>query len=447
MTSISIRNGFGKNFKSILLNSGWLVFDKIFRLTLGLLVGVLTARYLGPERLGLLNYAIAFVSFFAVIANLGLDSIIVRDISDHKNGVNVTLGTACLLRLVTSAISFVFACGAIYFYRPGNALLFYLVALFSFTVFFQAFDVIDYFYQARLRSRIPVWIKCIAFLVSGLIKLLLIYYGAPLIAFAWASLFEFFMICIGMILAYHLLEFKISFWRFDFSLAKRMILEGWPLLFSGVLVTIYLRVDQIMIGNMLGDKELGIYSVAVRLTEIWSFIPMAITASVLPLVVNAKNNNTARYYQILEHLYLLMLWLSLSIALILTFSSGIIINILFGPEYSDAKNVVIIQCWSGVFIFAGLVSNHWYLLEGKNKLTFYRQVTGVLMNVVLNLVLIPRLGISGAAWATLITQIFISYFFDLINKSTRPIFFIRSKIYLLFIPITYNLVFKKYKSR
>jgi PST family polysaccharide transporter len=191
-----------------------------------------------------------------------------------------------------------------------------------------------------------------------------------------------------------------------------------------------------MIGQMLGDERLGVYSAAVRLTEVWYFIPVAITSSVFPAIVSAKKTGEAKYYDSLEQLYLLMVWLALGVAIPITVFAEPIVELVFGPEYRDGATVLAIQCWSGLFIFAGLVSNHWYLLENLSHYTLYRHLLGAGMNIAINLVLIPRYGIDGAAIATLITQFITSYMFDLLNRPTKILFRIKSRYFFLFLPIT-----------
>jgi PST family polysaccharide transporter len=207
-----------------------------------------------------------------------------------------------------------------------------------------------------------------------------------------------------------------------------------------------MKIDQVMIGQMLGDDDVGIYSAAVRLTEVWYFIPMVITSSVFPVIVQAKKHGDEAYKAILQKLFLLMIWLSLGVACLIMVFAQPFVSLFFGQEFIRAAGPLAIQCWAGIFIFAGLVSNQWYLLENLSRYTLYRNIFGAGINVVLNFLFIPRLGINGAALATLLTQLGTSYLFDGINSKTRPMFRMKSKYFFLFLPITYKLMTKKSDS-
>jgi PST family polysaccharide transporter len=424
------------NLQAILGNSGWLFVNNILRMGVGLVVSVWVARYLGPEQYGTLNYAIAFVALFSVCANLGLDSIVIRDIARDSACSEESLGTALALKLAGAFVTLLLSVAAIAVLRPQDYLSLVIVTIIASGTFFQAFDTIDFWYQSQVRSKFAVYARNPAFLAISLVKVLLIVLEAPLVAFAWAGLGEIALGACGLVLVYRGTGGRLSAWRFSWSRAVGLLRESWPLFLSGAFVLLYIKIDQIMIGQMLGDERLGVYSAAVRLTEVWYFIPVAITSSVFPAIVSAKKTGEAKYYDSLEQLYLLMVWLALGVAIPITVFAEPIVELVFGPEYRDGATVLAIQCWSGLFIFAGLVSNHWYLLENLSHYTLYRHLLGAGMNIAINLVLIPRYGIDGAAIATLITQFITSYMFDLLNRPTKILFRIKSRYFFLFLPIT-----------
>jgi PST family polysaccharide transporter len=429
------------HFNSIIKNGGWLLFDKIFRLITSLFVGIYLARYLGPMDFGLLNYAMAYVAIFSVIANLGLDSIVIKELSAKPELDPVILGSAWVLKIMGAIFSIVLGMSTVIFFGSSNGgLLLIIVLTLSLGGIFQTADVIDFIYQAKMKAKLSTICRSGAFFIASLVKLFLIYIDASLIAITLASLLEFVISAVSFVYTYQLTGGEIRKWIFKKSEALRLLKEGWPLFFSGILVLIYLKIDQVMIGSMLGNTAVGIYSVAVKLSEVWYFIPTAITAAVFPAIVKLKGENELAYSKVLEYLYLLMMWLSVLVAIPLTFFSSFIVDLLFGNSYAEASTVLQIQCWSGIFIFSGLVSNQWYLLNGKSHYIFYRNALGVFINIVLNFFLIPIYGIEGSAFATLVTQIIVSYLFDLINPSTRHIFYLRTKIYLFFIPITYKII-------
>lgn len=425
-----------ENLQRIIGNTGWLFADKIVRMGAGLLVGVWVARYLGPAQFGLFNYSLAFVALFSIIANLGLDSIVVRDLVHDPSRRDETLGTAFTLKLVVGAATFVLTLGAIWLLRPDESTTRWLVGIIAAGTIFQAFDTVDFWFQAQVRSKYTVYARNAAFLAATLIKVVLILLHAPLVAFAWAGLAETVFGAAGLVIVYRNTGFFLRSWRASLALATGLLRDSWPLMLSGVVVMVYIKIDQIMLGEMLGNHEVGVYSAAVRLTEVWYFIPMSITASVFPAIIQAKKSSEAEYYNRLNKLYLVMVWLSLAVAVPVTLFAGEIVQLVFGEQYRQAAGALSINCWAGLFIFSGLVSNHWYLLEKLNHLTLYRHILGAGANIGLNLVLIPRYGVNGAAAATLLTQFVTSYLFDLLNKPTRILFRIKTRYFLLFLPIT-----------
>lgn len=422
--------------QNIIANTGWLFIDKILRMGVGLFVGIWVARYLGPTGFGTLNYVTAFVALFSVCASLGLDTIVIRNIIRAPETIAEQLGTTFILKFAGAFLTMLLSMSAITILRSHDRLTLVMVTIIASGTFFQAFDTIDFWYQAQVRSKFTVYAKNVAFLVISLVKTILIGIKAPLVAFACAATGEIALGACGLILVYCRNGYHMNTWRFSRKRAVELLRDSWPLFLSGIFVTLYIKIDQVMLGQMLGDEKVGIYSAAVRLTEMWYFMPMAITSSVFPAVVSAKKEGEARYYDCLQKLYLLMVWLSVAVAVPITLFARPIVQLVFGQEYLGGATALSIQCWSGLFIFSGLVSNLWYLLENLNHYTLYRHVLGAGINIAINLILIPRYGITGAAVATLITQLGTSYLFDLINKPTRILFRIKSRYFFLFLPIT-----------
>jgi len=244
---------------------------------------------------------------------------------------------------------------------------------------------------------------------AAIIKLLLISLGAGLICFAAVMVIESVILAIGLVTAYIKQKLSIFNWKIKFDLAKRLLRDSWPLILSGVAISIYMRIDQVMIKNMLDAKAVGNYAVAVRLSEVWYFIPMAITSSVFPAIINAKKVSEKLYYSRLQKLYDLITWLAIGIALSMTLLANDIIRILFGTQYQVAAGVLRIYVWAGIFVFLGVASSQYLIAENYTKISFYRTFIGAIVNVVLNIIMIPKYGINGAAIATLVSY-FVSVF-------------------------------------
>ena len=287
--------------QNVVRNTAWLFADKVVRLGFGLFVGVWVARYLGPAQFGVLSYAQAYVALFSAIAALGLDSVVVRDIVRDPSRREEILGTAFLLKLLGAVVTVVLVVGTILVVRPGDTVSHIVVGFIALGTIFQAFDAIDFWFQSQVLSKFTVYAKNSAFLVVSLIKIALILSKASVISFAAAGLVEIALGTMGLVMVYRMNGYRFKEWRFRRDTAKRMLADSWPLILSGVVVMIYIRIGQVMIGNILGVAEVGIYSVAVNLTEAWYFIPMAVTSSVLSAIVDAKRRSEDQYYERLKN--------------------------------------------------------------------------------------------------------------------------------------------------
>lgn len=424
--------------RRVTANTAWLLSDRLLRMAVGLAVGVWVARYLGPEQFGLLNYASVLVAFMAVFSTLGLDAVVVKELANAPDQANEILGTTFGIKLAGAVLTLSLAVATIAFLRPGNALALALVAIIASAAFLQAFDAIDYWYQSRLQSRYVVIAQNASFMLVALVKIGLIVGQAHLIAFAWAILGEIALASIGLLVVFMHTGNRVRQWRFRVTRARTLLAESWPLLLSGIFVTLYIRIDQFMIAQMLGDQALGVYSAAVRLVEVWFVIPMAIASSVLPVLVRDKESSQEQYVERLTQLFTAMLWLSVTIACITTAAAGPLVKLLFGPDYAAAADILRIQIWSAPLIFIGSIANHWFLIERLNRYTLYRHILGAVVNIGLNLMLIPRFGIAGAAAATVFTQLACSYFFDLVNAPTRPLFTIKTRVVAALVPNTFH---------
>ena len=424
------------NLQGIIGNIGWLFVDKALRMGVGFFVGVWVIRYLGPERYGALNFALAFVALFSVLATLGLEGIVVRDIVHDPSCRDETLASAFALKLIGGGVTLILAIAVITLIRPNESIYWWLVGIAAAATIFQALDVIDYHYQAEVRSKYTVYARNAAFLIIALLKVTLIVINAPLVAFGWAGLCEIALASLGLLLICRSQGQSLRPAMATISRAKRLLRQSWPLMISTLFVVILMRTDQVMLGQMRGDKEVGIFSAALALSEIWYFVPMAITSSVFPAMVQAWKTDEKLFYQRLRQLYVVMVWLSLAVAIPLTLFSGEIVAVLYGGVYHSTSTVLSIHCWAGVFLFLGVVSNMWYLLENLNHYTLYRCIVGAAVNVGLNLVLIPHYGAKGAAISTLVAQAAASYLFDLVNKRTRILFTMKTESVLFFIPLT-----------
>ena len=383
-------------------NTSWLLTEKIIRVVVQLFVGVLLVRYLGPEQYGLYSYAGAFVGLFATISTLGLNGIVVRELVKNNEKRDILLGTAFLLKFIGAFIVLVLLAMVMNFTsndRYTNVLIFIIAS----ATIFQSFNVIDFYFQSKVLSRFVVYANFLSLFISSIVKILLILYEAPLIAFAYIILFDSFILASGFLYFYLKNGLSFASWRFDKAVALSLLRDSWPLIFSGIFVSIFMRIDQVMIKEMLNTKAIGQYAAAVRLSQSWFFIPTVIASSLFPAIVNAKRVSNESYNIRLQRLFNLLVWLGIAIAIPITFFSDFLVSILYGSAYNETGNVLMIHVWAGVFVGLGVGQSKYFLANNLQKQQFILTVISAFNNVILNYILIPIWGINGAAIATLIS--------------------------------------------
>ena len=392
-----------RNLQAALSNTSWLSMSTILRLGLGLLVGLWVARYLGPSRFGQLNYAIALTSLFAALASLGSNSIVIRELVKSPGQRDVLLGSAMTLRLIGSAMAMLVVVVLVRLMRPGDTLTFWLVILSAAGFIFQSINVIDLYFQARVESRYTVFAALGAFVLMSLMKVGLILKGAPLIDFAWAGLGEGLLTAAFLSVAFRLKHQSMRKWRPDFRVMLEILKDSWPLILAGISSMIYLRVDQVLIGQMLNDKEVGLYSAAARISEIWYFIPAAVASSTLPGLIESKKQSLELYHMRLQKLANLLVRVAVVVAVVMTFLSKPIITLLYGHSYEGAGPALSVLIWSGIPYSFGGAWGSWMTVENRTGTIFLFHANAAVVNLILNLVLIPRYGILGSAYATLVS--------------------------------------------
>lgn len=424
--------GFMRYFK----NTSWLMGEKILRMVIGLFVGIWVARYLGPEKFGLFSYAQSFVGLFVALAGLGLDGIVIREMVTDPSKQAALLGTAFRLKLVGAlSVLIVLAIATQLSEQDGLATL--MIFIIASSTIFQSFNVIDLFFQANVLSKYVVYSNTISLLVSSIIKVILVVNEAALIAFAMVVLVDSIILMMGFVYFFKRhSNMALDKLHFNKKLAINLLKDSWPLILSGLVISIYMKVDQVMIKEMIGAEAVGQYAAAVKLSEAWYFIPMVIVSSLFPAIISAKKQSEELYYERLQKSYDLMVWLAIAIALPMTFLSDWVVDLLYGEQYSQAGSVLMIHIWAGVFVFLGVAFSNYLTNENLTIKSFLRTFLGAIINVALNLVLIPRYGIKGAAIATLFSQFTANYIYDFFDRSLYLQLRMKTKSFL---PIHYLL--------
>jgi len=418
-----------QGFQRYFLNTSWMFAEQVLRIIAGLFVGIYVARYLGPEQFGIYSYAVAFVTLFGAVAGLGLNSIVVRDLVNHPDNRDVYLGTAFWLKFAGAMLTLGLLGIAVQFTGNDATTNLYIFIIAS-GLIFQSFDVVDFYFQSKVLSKYVSICRLVQLALSSALKLYFIFIQAELLWFVIVSLVDQITLALALVFAYWRQRLGSFFANFDSGTAKALLKNSWPLILSGIAISLYMRIDQIMIKEMLGEREVGLYSAAVRLSEAWYFVPTIITASLFPAIVNARKVSLELYHQRLQRLCTLMTWLAIAVALPITFLADWLITLLYGSTYQAAGGVLVIHIWAAVFVFLGVASGVFFTAENFTRKVLYRTALGGVSNVLLNLVVIPRYGINGAAMATVISQFLANYLCDPFDSSTRRLFVTKTKALL-----------------
>lgn len=391
------------NLLAILQNSGWLLLDKILRLALGLLVGAWVARYLGPAQYGELAYVLAYIAFFQAVTTLGLDGIVVRDIAQHKDRANIVLGTAFMLRLGVGVACWLGAVGSMAWLNGLHDRSVVLTALAGGSLVFQAADTVDLWFQSQSQSRRTVLTKMMAYLISSGVKVVLILNDAPLTAFAAVMVLDGLTAAVGLAVAYKMFPCEHR-WIHVSSTACHLLSESWPFMLGGISIMVYMRIDQIMIKEMLGAHELGIYAAVLPLATLWQFIPMTLSTSLAPFVARKKAESEDAYWQALQKIFKAHALLGWLVCIPTVVLANLVVSMLYGTTYQQGAMVLKIYVFTNLFINMGVAQGLWLLNDRRAIVSLAKTVVGAAVAILGNWLLIPYYGIAGVAVVAVMAQ-------------------------------------------
>lgn len=428
----------GKSLGSILksrneafYNSLWLLSERVITILFTFTVGIFLARYLGPNDFGVYNYLISIITLLSPLTALGLNAVVVRDLVDAQredhDDTNVILGTSCVLRFFGG----LFACASllfvdIYFNISQNNTL-WLVLLASANIF-SCFQVVDFWLQSKVNSKYSAILRLSIFITSSLVKLIsIIFFSCGLKTILIIQTFEVLASGVLYVPLYKYLKGKIFNWSYNKNKAKRLMSKSWWLILSGVAEVLYLKIDQIMLGMINGYSTVATYAVAARLSEAWYFFPTIITASFFPLLILAKKESEEKYKHTLLDLSRKLFFCALIISIFITIIAHTAINILYGEAYAESATILIIHIWASLFVFMRAVLSKWLVIENMLPFSLVTHISGAIVNIILNLILIPKMGGIGSAIATVISYSISSYFSLFIFKRTRVMGWIMTK--------------------
>jgi len=411
------------NIKGILkskttLNAGWIIGEQIFQMLISLVVGVLSARYLGPSNYGTLNYTASFVSFFMSIATLGMEGVVIKRIIDNPTKEGDYLGSCICFRLASSVLCIIAISIVVYVLNPADPVKLLLVLPQSLQLVFRAFYIFDSWFQRHLKSKYVSIGKMVACIFVSAYKIFLLATHKSIFWFAFSnSLTD--LVTAVLLYVFYKME-KGQKLGVSFSFGKDVLKDSYHFILSGIMVAIYSQMDKIMIGSMLTDTDVGFYTTATAISNMWIFVPTAIINSFRPNILELKQQGNDRLYlRRLKQLYSGIIYLCIFVSFVICIMAKFIIKVLYGDAYLGAVGILQIAIWFETFSMIGTARGIWILGENKNRFVKYYLGIGAVVNLILNAVMIPAWGSKGAAIATLITQIVTSVIAPVLFKETR----------------------------
>lgn len=427
MPIVSLFRQVSKAGSGILSNMGWLTLDQMSRLFVGVLVGVWTARYLGPSEFGLLNFATAFVAIVGSLATLGLNGVVVRHLILSPAEAPRILASAAVLQLVAGGCACILAIVLVRVTNTDSANAILLVTIAALALPFQWGSVVRYWYEAKVISRYVVWVDLSIFMAFSVVRVALILAQASVTYFAWSMAAQAACNSLALLVMHFAAFGRGVFSTPDLGTCRQLIRQGWPLALAGLAIIVYTRTDQLMLEMLCDSTSVGVYAAALKFSEIWYALPVILTASLFPSILLLRSTAPDHFRSRMQQLLRLLVAAAFFMGALMSVAAPTLVPMVFGDDYSQSASILRVQFWSAVFVFIGVASGNWLVAEGLQIHALYRTVFGALVNIAGNFVLIPPYGALGAAWATLLSQIVAAYLMDAVSVSTRPMFIMKTR--------------------
>lgn len=411
-------------------NAGWLIASQIFRMILSFFVSIFSARYLGPGNYGLIGYADAYVAFFTSLCTLGIDSVIVKDFIDNPNEQGETLGSTLFLRVISSILSTISIVCIISMLDKGETLTIQVAALCSVSLVFKTIDTFQFWFQARYESKVIAIVTFLSYIVVSIYKIVLLVLNMGVRWFAFATSVDYIFIAIFIIYAYckhNGPKLKVSLKK-----ARSLLGKSYHYILSGLMVAIYGQTDRLMLKQLLDETSVGYYSLAITISNIWVFVLTAIITSFYPTIMNYYKNKDYKAFEKKNiQLYSIIIYCSFFVGAMFLLFGRIAVLVVYGAEYEAAVRPLQIVTWYTAFSYLGVARDAWIVCTNNQKYLKYIYFCAAVLNVGMNFILIPPLGASGAALASLITQILTSMIIPCFIKDMRPNVKMMAKAFIL----------------
>ncbi len=410
--------------KKVFSNFSWLVFDKLVFMAVSLVVLIIVANYYGPAEYGIYQYALSLNIIFGVVV-LFADEKVVKKLFSEK-GEGPVLYNTFIAKLALSLISLILGFVLLLFLNESVRFnLIYLLLLIN-SVVINITSALIWYFDYHLKSKNIVMASSISNLISAALQIVAISLNYPITTIVLIVLFA--SLIKGLIILY---QFNMVYGKKIIPILEKKIIftiikPSIPLAISGAAAMIYARTDQAMIGGILGVKQVGIYSISVQMLSVVMIAILPIQVSVYPKMIEWYKQSKALYYKRYQLISSLATWLYFFGAAISIILAPIIFEN-FNQEYSKSLDIFMILIIGAFFMYNSILRSSHFTITGHTQVLMVSQVLAVFINILLNYLLIPEFGITGAAISTVITLFLSLFFSNLFFKNSKNIFWIQLK--------------------
>jgi polysaccharide transporter, PST family len=414
--------------------------EQIVRLTLLAIAGIVVARYLGPRGLGLVSFTGAVFGLMVPLSLLGLPQILVREFStqaDWRPIFTSALVAQLPAAAAASAAGFLVVVLSRGFERDAVLLALVMLPMPLLAVHQPA----RAYLEATGRVRRIVVVGLTAGVLGAAWRLGGVAANAPVWVFGAAGTIELAAVAMGLLGGLPARRSLAGLRRhFRREVTQRLLAESWPLLLGTIAVLIYMKADLLMLGFISGDHETGIYAAAARLSEVWYFVPVAVATAVRPRLARMYATGELDRYRVSTQQFMTALSaLSLPAIAVVMLAADAIIGLVYGSDFLPASPVLRIHILAAPFVFLGVASSQWFIDRSMTRAVMIRSTVGAVLNVTLNLALIPWYGAMGASIATLCAYATSWFLANAAARSTRPLFALQVRGLLLRWPSVRNI--------
>lgn len=399
-------------------NVVWLTIEKILKVGFSFLATVVIARKLGVTNFGALNYFFGLTLVVSTLANLGLDSLLVKEIVKQNGSIRKLILNSIILK--ASGLLIGFFSLFLFFRSTGlDPIEKSLLIPFGFVLLLSSFQILEFYFLAIVKSKFSVSAYFWGSIISSSLKILCLTLGFDIVAIAYLFLLES-IISGSLLLYYFLRNTEPDTKELREGTMNELLKSSMPLVLAGVSVMIYMKIDQIMLRNFLGLQEVGEYTAAIKISEAIYFLPIILVGSYFSKWIEQSDKGEDFFISVNKIFSLLVITSIFYTAFIWAFGD-LVISLLYGPKYINTPEILKLHSLCTLFVFIGVISSKILILKNLENLIFYISLLGAVLNIVLNLYLIPRFGGQGAAWATVLSYMGSGYLFLFVFKDSRDL--------------------------